>query len=217
MQAHDDHLAHHFQSQRQQFDAGKLGMWIFLLTEILLLAACSALRGLSRQPPGNFRLRPSVSRQEPRSVEHLRADPQQLDDGVGRALRQTDRRRGLIACLALTLACACGFLGVKAIEYRGKWREGLLWASKYDPKGAALREMAAPAESATAGLSSSVPRRAGAHSAAPARSASPPLAAKVAPAAKTLLGKPAVAPALNLRLSPSSRGAWASSSASTSS
>ena len=29
-------LAHHFQSQRQQFDAGKLGMWIFLLTEILL-------------------------------------------------------------------------------------------------------------------------------------------------------------------------------------
>ena len=29
-------LAHHFRSQRQQFDAGKLGMWIFLLTEILL-------------------------------------------------------------------------------------------------------------------------------------------------------------------------------------
>ena len=29
-------LAHHFASYRQQFDAGKLGMWIFLLTEILL-------------------------------------------------------------------------------------------------------------------------------------------------------------------------------------
>ena len=29
-------LAHHFRTYRQQFDAGKLGMWIFLLTEILL-------------------------------------------------------------------------------------------------------------------------------------------------------------------------------------
>ena len=40
MQPHDDDsskfLAHHFQSHRQQHDAGKLGMWIFLLTEILL-------------------------------------------------------------------------------------------------------------------------------------------------------------------------------------
>ncbi len=29
------HLAHHFETPKQQFDAGKLGMWIFLLTEVL--------------------------------------------------------------------------------------------------------------------------------------------------------------------------------------
>ena len=129
-------------------------------------------------------------------------------------MRQTDRRRGLIACLVLTLLCACGFLGVKGIEYRGKWREGLLWASKYDPKGEALREMAAPAESATAGLSSSVP------AAAPIRGAGqvgkPPLAASCA-GGQALLGKPAARPPESAGSVGSTRGASASSSASTSS
>jgi cytochrome c oxidase subunit 3 len=46
---------------------------------------------------------------------------------------QTDRRRGLIVCLVITLVCACCFLGVKGIEYRSKWQEGLLWARWYDP------------------------------------------------------------------------------------
>ena len=31
-------LAHHFDSQTQQFDAGKLGIWLFLVTEILFFS-----------------------------------------------------------------------------------------------------------------------------------------------------------------------------------
>ena len=33
---HDPHLGHHFDTPEQQFESGKLGMWIFLATEILL-------------------------------------------------------------------------------------------------------------------------------------------------------------------------------------
>ena len=33
---HSPHLAHHFDSLQQQFEAGKLGMWLFLATEVLL-------------------------------------------------------------------------------------------------------------------------------------------------------------------------------------
>ena len=33
---HSPRLAHHFDSHVQQFESGKLGMWIFLATEILL-------------------------------------------------------------------------------------------------------------------------------------------------------------------------------------
>ena len=35
---HDPHLAHHFETPQQQFDAGKLGMWLFLVTEVLFFS-----------------------------------------------------------------------------------------------------------------------------------------------------------------------------------
>ena len=42
---------------------------------------------LSRQPPGNLHLRPPVLGQDPRRHQHVRADPQQPDHGLGRSLR----------------------------------------------------------------------------------------------------------------------------------
>src|SRR5438067_2741205 len=33
---HDPHLAHHFDTMEQQTESGKLGMWVFLATEILM-------------------------------------------------------------------------------------------------------------------------------------------------------------------------------------
>src|SRR5690349_11839118 len=39
--AHGDHpkfLAHHFETPQQQFDSGKLGVWLFLTTEVLLFS-----------------------------------------------------------------------------------------------------------------------------------------------------------------------------------
>ena len=46
---HDDHhdlydhgefIAHHFDSAEQQFDSGKLGIWLFLVTEFCSSAVC---------------------------------------------------------------------------------------------------------------------------------------------------------------------------------
>ena len=33
---HPDFLAHHFDTPSQQFEAAKLGMWLFIATEVLL-------------------------------------------------------------------------------------------------------------------------------------------------------------------------------------
>ncbi len=33
--AHSPHLRHHFDDMAQQFDSATLGMWVFLLTEIM--------------------------------------------------------------------------------------------------------------------------------------------------------------------------------------
>src|SRR5947209_14331619 len=34
--AHDPHQQHHFVNMEQQFDTSKIGMWLFLATEVLL-------------------------------------------------------------------------------------------------------------------------------------------------------------------------------------
>src|SRR5690606_28692556 len=34
--SHNPYLAHHFDTPRQQMETGKLGMWVFLATEILM-------------------------------------------------------------------------------------------------------------------------------------------------------------------------------------
>ena len=47
--------------------------------------------------------------------------------------------------------CACTFLGIKYVEYRHKWREGLLWASKYDPKEKQAPVAAPPGEAKATG------------------------------------------------------------------
>ena len=35
---HPSYLAHHFDTPEQQFDSGKLGMWLFLVTEVLFFS-----------------------------------------------------------------------------------------------------------------------------------------------------------------------------------
>ena len=50
---HPPHLAHHFDTPEQQFESGKLGMWVFLATEVLMFAglfcAYTFLRGNYRE------------------------------------------------------------------------------------------------------------------------------------------------------------------------
>ncbi len=35
-ESHPKHLAHHFSDSEQQAESAKMGMWLFLLTEVLL-------------------------------------------------------------------------------------------------------------------------------------------------------------------------------------
>jgi len=131
---HDPNLAHHFESTEQQFQASKLGMWVFLATEILffggLFTAYSVYR--SNHP------------------EIFIFGHQFLDKNLGAlntvilifssftiawAVRaaQLKQIKLLKWLLVATMLCAFGFLGVKYVEYSAKWKHGLLWAAKYDP------------------------------------------------------------------------------------
>lgn len=138
---HHDHpawLAHHFDDAEQQFDSGKLGMWLFLITEVLFFSGMFCAYSLYRsQHPEIFEF----------ASEFLNEKLGAINTGVllfssltmAWAVRaaQLSQHRLLIALLGATLGCAAVFLGVKAVEYSHKWDLGLLPAAYYVTQGVA--------------------------------------------------------------------------------
>lgn len=132
--AHDPFLAHHFESHRQQFDAGKLGMWLFLVTEILFFSGLFVAYAVYRRNhPEVFVYAHQFLDKNLGAVNTIILLFSSLTMAWGVRCAQLNQRRGLLWCLAITLACASMFLGIKAVEYSHKWDEGLLWARYFAP------------------------------------------------------------------------------------
>ena len=129
---HPSFLAHHFDTPEQQFDSGKLGIWLFLVTEVLFFSGMFCAYALFRM------LRPEVFEG---CSQFLNTKLGAINTGVllfssltmAWAVRcaQTEEHKKLTAMIAATLSCAMIFLGVKAIEYSHKWGMGLLPAGYF--------------------------------------------------------------------------------------
>lgn len=131
---HDAHLAHHFDTPQQQFDAGKLGMWLFLVTECLFFGGLFVAYAVYRSN------HPEVFLDAHKYLDKVLGGFNtivllfsSLTMAWGVRCAQLGQRRGLVWCLTLTLACASLFLGVKAVEYTHKWELGLYWGSAFAP------------------------------------------------------------------------------------
>jgi cytochrome c oxidase subunit 3 len=134
-------LAHHFDDPEQQFDSGKLGIWLFLVTEVLFFSGMFCAYALYRS------LHPEVF---VFASQFLNAKLGAFNTGVllfsslsmawGVRCAQMRQRTGLVVALSVTLGCAAIFLGVKAIEYSHKWDMGLLVAGYYWPQSEHLGE-----------------------------------------------------------------------------
>jgi cytochrome c oxidase subunit 3 len=127
---------HHFASAEQQRDAAKLGMWIFLATEVLFFGGLFMAYGAFRTwYPGTFL----------EAHRHLSVPMGGLNTAVlitssltmalaVRGAQLGDRKR-LAWMLAATAALACVFLVVKYFEYAHKIHLGLLPGRYYHGVG----------------------------------------------------------------------------------
>ncbi len=128
---HDAHghpaLQHHFENMEQQREAGTLGMWVFLVTEIMFFGGMFLAYTLYRSLyPESFA---SAS-------NHLDITLGAVNTGVlilssftmamAVYFTQVGKRRPQILCLILTLILGLGFLGIKAVEYYGKYEDRLI-------------------------------------------------------------------------------------------
>lgn len=139
--AHGEHehgefpfLAHHFDTPQHQFDSGKLGVWLFLVTEILFFSGLFCAYAVYRA------LHPEIF-----EYAHY-----YLDTTLGAintcvlilssvtaawAVRNAQLRQtnALIINIVITILCGFGFMGIKYVEYSHKIHDGLLPGLHYKP------------------------------------------------------------------------------------
>lgn len=130
--------AHHFDDPEQQFDSGKLGMWLFLVTEVLFFSGMFCAYALYRnRNPEVWEFSSQFLNASLGAFNTVVLLFSSLTMAWGVRCAQLRQRTGLVVCLALTLGCASIFLGVKAVEYTHKWDLGLLPAGAYETQSLA--------------------------------------------------------------------------------
>jgi cytochrome c oxidase subunit 3 len=129
-------LAHHFDDLAQQQEASTLGMWVFLVTEIMffggLFLAYAAYRAWY---PDAFAA----------ASHHLDVTLGAINTAVliGSSLTmalavnaaKTGARRGIVVFLLLTMALGAVFLGIKGVEYFHKYEEHLIPGAAFQFEG----------------------------------------------------------------------------------
>jgi cytochrome c oxidase subunit 3 len=132
---HPKHLAHHFDTPEQQYESGKLGMWIFLVTEILLFGGLFCWYAVYRaNHPEIFIYAHRFLDKTLGGINTLVLICSSLTMAWAVRSAQLGNRKLTVLMLVITLLCACGFLGIKYVEYEHKWHEGLLWGKNYKPQ-----------------------------------------------------------------------------------
>ena len=120
-------LQHHFENMEQQREAGTLGMWVFLVTELMFFRGMFLSYALYRSMyPAAFA---SAS-------NHLDITLGAVNTGVlilssftmamAVYFTQVGKQRPQVLCLGLTLILGLTFLGVKAVEYYNKYEDHLI-------------------------------------------------------------------------------------------
>jgi cytochrome c oxidase subunit III len=132
---HAEHQ-HHFVSAEQQRSAAKLGMWIFLATEILFFGGLFLAYGAFRYfYPGTFLEAHEYLSIKMGGLNTVVLITSSLTMALAVRAAQLGDRRQLVGMLLATLALASVFLVVKYLEYAHKFHLGLLPGKFYHGEG----------------------------------------------------------------------------------
>jgi cytochrome c oxidase subunit 3 len=135
-------LAHHFEDLEQQHDAATLGMWIFLVTEVMffggLLAGYTMYRSVY---PSAFAEGSRLCEVALGASNTLILITSSFTMALAVSMAQRGRRRLVLAFLGTTMALGAAFLGVKFLEYFHKYQEHLIPGMYFVYSGASARQV----------------------------------------------------------------------------
>ncbi len=124
---HPKFLAHHFDTPVQQYDAAKLGMWVFLGQELLFFSGLFVAYGIFRVwHPEAFAAASHHLDKTMGTVNTVVLLFSSLTAALAVRASQKGEKNQTSLLLVVTIACAVIFLVVKFFEYRHKFHSGLL-------------------------------------------------------------------------------------------
>jgi cytochrome c oxidase subunit 3 len=134
-------LAHHFDNLEQQREAGTVGMWTFLVTEVMFFGGLFMAYILYRSRyPDEFLSASGHLNWKLGAANTVVLIVSSLTMALGVYYAQVGNRRMLIFFLILTIILGATFLGVKAYEYHDKYVHHLIpgfgfhWEGQGDPQ-----------------------------------------------------------------------------------
>jgi cytochrome c oxidase subunit 3 len=125
---------HHFSAAKQHFESGKLGVWLFLVTEILFFAGlfCAYTVYRSYHPEvfywAHFYLDTKWG-----ALNTIVLILSSFTAAWAVRNAQLGQTKLLRINIVVTILCACVFMCVKYVEYSHKFHDGLLPARHFDP------------------------------------------------------------------------------------
>ena len=128
--------AHHFESLKAEADASKLGLWIFLCTEILMFGGLFVAYAIYHNLyPSLFLTGSKFLDWKLGSLNTAVLLLSSFTMALSIFYAQKDRFRLSTICLWITFLCGVIFLGVKYIEYSHKIHDGLLPGKFFSHEG----------------------------------------------------------------------------------
>jgi cytochrome c oxidase subunit III len=125
--AHQPHvagLAHHFDSLEQQTEAATLGMWVFLVTEVLFFGGLFMVYTVYRTwYPAEFATASHTLNITLGTINTAVLITSSLTMALAVHAAQLGQRRLIMLFLIATMALGAVFLGIKGVEYYAKFEE----------------------------------------------------------------------------------------------
>ncbi|MFN7132772.1 MAG: cytochrome c oxidase subunit 3 family protein [Myxococcales bacterium] len=136
---HNPHLAHHFGSMAQQNHAARMGMWLFLSTEILLFGGLFVAYAVYRYLyPETFRQASLHLDLTLGTVNTVVLITSSFTVVAAHYFANKNNSKMVGIMLLLSILMAFAFLGIKSIEYSHKFHEGALPGKFYTYTGLQL-------------------------------------------------------------------------------
>lgn len=132
----DGTLRHYFVSSEQQFSAAKMGMWLFLVTEVLLFSGMFVAYAVYRAwYPEVYSVSSELLDWRLGTLNTIVLLASSFTVALSIHFIQKNEKEKVIVLLLLTLLCAAVFMVVKYFEYTGKWSHGIFPGAGFAPHG----------------------------------------------------------------------------------